>query len=543
MSFSKAGQSWLRNFFALVGWRHRDWSVYNDPFVLFCLLTLVHFVNGVSVSTAEDRMPAETLAPFLKTYCADCHGDGESEGGFALDLLGEDITTKSNFDLWVRIYDRIDAGEMPPPDAELPPLEQKVKTLATVRRALVQTQNQIQAKNGRVTARRMNAVEFENALSDIFQTPLDIADLLPEDARQEGFTTVGSALNISRVQMESYLETIDAAIDQSIQMTERPKTQKFRLSALNTVGYMQTYRASQPALPVVDGMKLFATEEMSSHNALWGQYVVPRTGRYRVKVSAYKFNSQDPLSLTVRVGGSGHKESLRVKHRLLTHLEIQSDEPEIHQWEGELLRGHFFHLCPSELKPYRFAKNKVYEQVRYKGPGVCVQWLEIEGPIVDSWPPSGEKVLFGGVDTKVIANSSNPDPNKQLYSPPIIPADPILLPRDWPRGKKWNRLAGTFNEKAKFPARDYSQRRAKIIRKITNGIHPAAKPLPDYTNSPYNLPIGSPLPSYGGEPVYLDAKFPGELVRTREFDSANPNADAARLIRRILPLAFRRPVP
>jgi len=31
----------------------------------------------------------------------------------------------------------------------------------------------------------------------------------------------------------------------------------------------------------------------------------------------------------------------------------------------------------------------------YKGPGLAVQWVEVEGPLNDSWPPAGHRRLFG----------------------------------------------------------------------------------------------------------------------------------------------------
>ena len=499
----------------------------------------------------DSELPAQDLlnptTKFLNQYCIDCHGEGASEGDFELTSLATDLSERANFEAWQLVHDRIAGGEMPPADSEQPTKAEIDKALAPVKEKLEEAGRAQQAAGGRVTARRLNAIEFETTLSDLLQTPLDIADLLPADATSEGFATVGAALNISSVQMEAYLEAIDAAIDQAVRFTERPETQKFRLSLLNNNGYMQVYRAQHPALPVIDGMVLYATEAMSYHHALWGQYVVPRTGIYRIKVSAYTVHSDEPIALTLRAGGDGHKESLKEKHRLLEHLEIASDQPEVHQWEGELNRGHFLHLYPSELPIKRFVKKKNFEysQLKWKGPGVCVQWMEIEGPIVASWPPPGERVLFGDVKTTKIEGAANPDPNEQLHSPPVIPADPIYLPKDWPKDKtkKWKLLAGPLNEAAKFVSQDYSKRRSDAIREITSGRRSGADPLPDYTSAPYSLPIGSPLPTYGGEPTYKNVSHPGDVVRTRQLTPVDAKADADRLIRRILPLAFRRPVP
>ncbi|MEM6470635.1 MAG: DUF1592 domain-containing protein [Planctomycetota bacterium] len=499
--------------------------------------------GNVTWLSAKEAVPIRDVMPFLQRHCSDCHGDGADAGGFELSTLTSRLDSEGSFDAWQLVHDRIESGEMPPADAERPDAEEISAALAPISLSLTSHQREFQSKFGRVTSRRLNAIQFETTLSDLFQTPLDIADLLPEDASEEGFSTVGSALNVSSVQMEAYLEAIDAAIDQSIRFIERPETQKFRLSLLNNLGYMQTYRMQHPTLPVVDGMNLYATEAMSNHHALWGHYVVPHTGRYRIKVSAYRVNTDDAIALTLRVGGNGHKESLTVKHRLLEHLEIASDQPEVHEWEGELLRGHFIHLYPSELPLYRFQKNKRYSQVKWTGPGVCVQWLEVEGPIIESWPPPGQEILFGGVRTESIPGAATEKLNQQLLGPPIIPADPRDIPRDWPpNGTRWKPLAGPTPEKAKFPAQVYSRQRGKVIDQILAGSHPPAKPLPDYRSPPFNLPNGSPLPTYGGEPIYMNARQPGPVARTVRLSPDDAKADAARLIRRILPKAFRRPV-
>ena len=480
--------------------------------------------------------PDGDVRSFLAANCADCHADGAAEGGFELGALGADLSDRDAFRRWRRVHDRVEQGEMPPADAWQPDDGEKVAALRRLATALDAADRDRQNTDGRVTARRLNRVEFETTLSDLLRTTLDVADLLPADAEAEGFATVGSALNVSGVQMEAYLAAIDDAIDQAVVFTERPVTQTFRLSLLQNHGYMQVYRSQHPALPVVDGMALFATEAMSHHHALWGQYVVPRTGRYRVRVSAYKIHSDGPIALTLRVGGDGHKESLREKHRILEHLEVASDAPEVHEWEGDLNRGHFFHLYPSELPVSRVVKKDSYPQARWTKPGVVVQWLEVEGPLVDSWPPPGQEALFGGVPLEPIAGTRNADPNGQLHGPPLIPADPRHRPKNWPP-------AGSAGAAAKSDVTDGTRRRSKnVVRDILAGRHPPAEPLPDYTRPPHDLKPGDPLPRFGGEPVYQNVSHPGPLVRTLRLAPEDPKADADRLIRRMLPLAFRRPV-
>src|SRR5262249_4314998 len=42
-------------------------------------------------------------------------------------------------------------------------------------------------------------------------------------------------------------------------------------------------------------------------------------------------------------------------------------------------------------EPYKNGAEK------YKGPGLAVQWVEVEGPLNDNWPPANQRLLFGNL--------------------------------------------------------------------------------------------------------------------------------------------------
>ena len=76
----------------------------------------------VAVLVASDTRTAfaldDSLRTFFGQYCSDCHADGAAEGGLELDKLSSDLDTDATFASWVRIYDRVQSGEMPPEDDE-----------------------------------------------------------------------------------------------------------------------------------------------------------------------------------------------------------------------------------------------------------------------------------------------------------------------------------------------------------------------------------------------------------------------------------------
>lgn len=64
---------------------------------------------------------AETLNPkvesYLKTYCLECHGEKSTKSDFRIDKLSAKVGFE-NTPQWLEIIERINAGEMPPKDAE-----------------------------------------------------------------------------------------------------------------------------------------------------------------------------------------------------------------------------------------------------------------------------------------------------------------------------------------------------------------------------------------------------------------------------------------
>src|SRR4051812_7155379 len=58
---------------------------------------------------------------FFETHCQSCHDAGTKEGGLDLTTLKFDPADPENFARWVKVYDRITAGEMPPKRKPRPP--------------------------------------------------------------------------------------------------------------------------------------------------------------------------------------------------------------------------------------------------------------------------------------------------------------------------------------------------------------------------------------------------------------------------------------
>lgn len=155
----------------------------------------------------------ETMQRFVATHCIDCHDDDIKKGGFDLTALTFDLNEANAFERWVQVLDRAKAGEMPP-KTELRPKATELRAFVNELAGELQRADGARiATQGRVPARRLTRFEYERTLHDLLGIAVPLMNLLPEDARADGFDTVSSAQQVSHFLLERYLNAIDAALD------------------------------------------------------------------------------------------------------------------------------------------------------------------------------------------------------------------------------------------------------------------------------------------------------------------------------------------
>jgi len=454
-------------------------------------INLFPLLAGVclALAAATCRAAVSDQREFLQRYCIVCHDAEGAKGDLDLSSLSDNLDDATNLASWIEIQDQVASREMPPRKAKRQPTgEERSAFVAALDERLQTAAARRQQESGRSRLRRLNRIEFETALSDLLGLPLNIQASLPADARKDGFTTVGEALTLSATQMEAYLEVLDRVLDQATVRIPKPETRTWRMSYKQTHGFLQQYRREGPHLPVEDGMAMFGTELFAHFDATLEQFTVPRNGRYRIRVRARTLRSDEPITLTVRAGGTGRKESNHVPRRDLTHASVHPGEPQTVTWEGPLLRGHFLHIYPSSLPKMRFVAGEQNKQGEYEGPGVVVQWVEVEGPLHETWPPRAHRLLWGDSHLERIPGTEkNPDVNAHLNRPP----DRLIRP--W---TQWDPVQKTWTQKEPTPGQE--------------------------------------------EYAYIRVKIPPPLKPELRLAVDDPKGAAVRLLTRFAPLAFRR---
>ena len=186
-----------------------------QPLIIsFCVLSCI----------ADDRKQTQEL---LNAFCVSCHGENMAEAGLRLDHM--DVPRWNDPDLLNDIYTTIEQGEMPPEDAMKHPDPSQAETL---RKALGNQLQTLTIKQKPGILKRLNRVEYQNTINDVFGTDLSILDDLPLDNINAGFDNNADNLHISVVDMETYFN-IANRIAESV-VSEEPTPQRVVYSTKNT---------------------------------------------------------------------------------------------------------------------------------------------------------------------------------------------------------------------------------------------------------------------------------------------------------------------
>ena len=175
---------------------------------------------GASLVGAESAAAAsfhQKIEPLLTKYCYDCHGNGISKGKVSFDSFATDTELLGKRDMWLAALKNVRSGLMPPRDEDnLRPSDAEIDTLA---RWVKYEAFAIDPKNpdpGRVTARRLNRVEYRNTIRDLMGYDFNAEAEFPPDDSGNGFDNNGDVLTISPLHLEKYLAAAESIVDRAV---------------------------------------------------------------------------------------------------------------------------------------------------------------------------------------------------------------------------------------------------------------------------------------------------------------------------------------
>jgi hypothetical protein len=462
---------------------------------------------------------AETLTTFFARYCADCHGESNPEATLDLITLPRDFADADHGRRWIKIHDRIESGEMPPRDAPQPNATERETVLAALSQSLLDAERETAKDVPRL--RRLTRSEYENTIRDLFDMPgIALSGNLPADGSTHGFDKHPEALDVSHVNVAKYLEAADHILTYSIATRPEPPTiQRRRISLANRGGFIAHILMNGDGLLLKDKQpdRDFPPAAEQSHfdegaHEQWGsfrngaavglfrhedesvspyfaEHVTIYPARYRVRTSLWSFQWDQGKMLPGRGteaarlsvvqltgdGRGGQHPSYALGY--FDAPDTQSREHDLVVWlnHNEIIGFNAASLAPAANY---YKKRRAME---FTGPGIAVDWLDIEGPLYESWPPQAHKLLLGDLPmvefkgeqqsgvrpptrrrpSQIGAGMNRPDPEPGLWT----------VQSDDPLGDADRLLAGFLPKLFRRPvADDVRKQYVQIVReRLENG--------------------------------------------------------------------------
>ena len=286
------------------------------------LFRVLLFLLAATFSAAFDVAAAPPFSgadAFIQKSCAACHNASAHSGGLDLTKLAFEPANPDNFAIWVKIHDRVSAGEMPPAAMPRPGAESVTQFVKGVSDALTGYERTVVAERGRAQLRRLNAYEYENAIRDLLAVPwVQIKGKLPQDGEAYRFNKIGAALDVSHIQLSRYMSSADYAMREAMaSKLVQPAPVTTRIYARQEPSLARNFRPREGNtrtdrlnFPVLDshaqpdvraGRSPISSPETKEREAIgrvssifsdaggfsWSGFRVPTPGRYRVKVKGY----------------------------------------------------------------------------------------------------------------------------------------------------------------------------------------------------------------------------------------------------------------
>ncbi len=404
-----------------------------------------------SVPSLTHSNSIDAFQPLLEEHCLKCHGPKKQKGAFRVDQLTSDFTDHSNATAWMEVRNQLQLGEMPPEDETRPAVADVIELSEWVAQGLRDAERVALGAGSDARLRRLNRTEFTHTVADLLQMRFPAGEspmeFLPPDGTAEGFDKVGAALWIDPSLMATYYEVASRIAERAIvegppeYPTERMRLEFEDIPDSGAIGYLVTRLGLQP---VQDGLQL-----VEGNTRSYGMLRYP--GRNDNNVAPVNGFYRFTLKAGALPGVNGEWPRVKIEHKhpssametiLETDITAPWDNPALYsvelprdtlgaEIEVRILNGPRLYMSqkPGEHFMRRIdelgEKSKFGETIRLAGrkisegwggdrstpdpdlldltqfPRVFLDYLEVEGPLYEAWPPLSHQELIGESDPEV----------------------------------------------------------------------------------------------------------------------------------------------
>lgn len=141
----------------------------------------------------------------LDDFCSRCHNDTDRIADLSFeDLRNRDVLRGDHAEEWEKILRRTSLNEMPPRNKPQPDPAARAAFVQWLQGSL-DGYAAAHPDPGRATLRRLNRVEYANAVRDLLGLQVDFSRELPQDNSGYGFDNIADVLSVSPTLMDRYV--------------------------------------------------------------------------------------------------------------------------------------------------------------------------------------------------------------------------------------------------------------------------------------------------------------------------------------------------
>ncbi len=309
----------------------------------------------------------ETVQPFLKQYCSECHGGEDPEAGVALDGSWDTAGVRKDRETWVQVLEMLEEREMPPKFVRQPTDDQRAAVLDWLEATLGDAD--ASPHPGHVTLRRLNRAQYGNTIRDLLGVEFDATDDFPADDVGYGFDNIGDVLSLPPILMEKYMAAAEEIADRAIVVDPLRASPSRRLEANQLKG----------------GSRRGDHRMLASQGEIHGTFDIPSDTIYVIRVTAYGDQAGDePAKAELAIDG---------EKREVFEVTAAAGAPQVYE-SYETLRAGKRRVGVAFINDYY---NPTAADPAQRDRNLAVAAVEVVGPLIqnrEGYPESHRRIFF-----------------------------------------------------------------------------------------------------------------------------------------------------
>src|SRR6185503_1813504 len=251
--------------------------------------TRITLGQGQAQASSEEFQ--KSVVPVLSKSCIACHNDRARMGNLSLQVYTDGATALAHPEVWQKVLNKLAAGEMPPRNAAPVPSAEVAAVIAWIKSVpgVSDTTPAPTIGAGRVTARRLNRVEYNNTIRDFLAVAARPADQFPVDDSGYGFDNNGDVLSVSPLLMEKYMQAAKDISRLAVYGESVPEKPTRLVRLLN--------RRSPDAHDVLSSGNAGVYLPYSLRGAMYGTFTFPVDGEYEFRLRIANFRGDNDADL------------------------------------------------------------------------------------------------------------------------------------------------------------------------------------------------------------------------------------------------------